>query len=193
MSKKNKSVDSVSDLAQNALSDSAALSDDKTLDVSEILKQYDSEKSNWKPYCLPVSNRVFVNGKFRIDVPFEFSTTINFSPSVTEQIHSLSLAEQIKRGQGSAQDILDSDKRDYYDFPNGVDDGRKAVGLYELSEPAYAFEREQEFKRVVGMEISEQVLRRQSEKAMKNVVQAQEKSSKTNSNVPVDDKSLIVE
>lgn len=162
-----KKIDDVSALSDNALdSTSEPLADEKDIDPSVIL---DKEVLGvYKPYILTFPTRVFKNGRFISVEPRDCTSFINFQPSFTEQIHSLSLAEQIKRGQGQAQDYTEQEKMNYYDFPDGRDDGRAPVGLYELSEPAYAYEREAEFKRVVGSDLKAQVLQQQADKAMKS-------------------------
>ena len=82
-----------------------------------------------------------------------------YGVSQTEQIHHASIAEQIRAGQGSA---IDSEQdKNYYDFPDGKDDGSDGIGIFDLSEPAEAYEREADFKESLSRSISSQ----QAEKA----------------------------
>lgn len=94
-----------------------------------------------------------------------------YGVSQTEQIHHASIADQIRAGQGSAIDP-EQDKN-YYDFPDGKDDGSDGVGVFDLSEPAEAFEREADFKDHLSRSISSQL----AEKARS---EAQDASSDVN-------------
>lgn len=90
---------------------------------------------------------------------------MDYPLSVTEQIHHASISEQIRAGQGSALDKELSQQ--YYDFPNGKDDGSAAIGVFDLSEPAEVFEREQKFKSSLARELSSQVALKKAADAAK--------------------------
>lgn len=185
MSKKGKNKDlSVDNLVENALDDSSeALAVEEDLNPKEIVnnKKLDS-LGDLLPVVFKCCTRVFKNGHFVVvDKPSVAFRPVIYTASCTEQIHALSLSEQIRRGQGEAKDYSEDDKKAYYDFPDGKDDGRAAVGLYELSEPAYAFEREKEFSRVVSSEIKENSLAIQADKAQKNAIEKAQKQAEKDS------------
>lgn len=184
MSKKGKNKDlSVDNLVENALDDSSeALAVEEDLDPKEIAKKKFDSSENLIPVVFRSCTRVFKNGHFVVvDKPAVAFKPVIYTASCTEQVHALSLSEQIRRGQGEAKDYSEEDKKAYYDFPDGKDDGRVAVGLYELSEPAYAFEREKEFSRVVSSEIKENSLAIQADKAQKNAIEKAQKQAEKDS------------
>lgn len=97
-----------------------------------------------------------------------------YGVSQTEQIHHASIADQIRAGQGSAIDP-EQDKN-YYDFPDGKDDGSDGVGIFDLSEPAEAYEREADFNENLSRSISSQLAekaRSEAEKASSEVKPSQ--------------------
>lgn len=100
---------------------------------------------------------------------------MDYPLSVTEQIHHASISEQIRAGQGSALDKELSQQ--YYDFPDGKDDGSAAVGVFDLSEPAEVFEREQKFKSSLVRELSNQVARKKAGDAAKKAGDAAKTAS----------------
>lgn len=102
------------------------MAEDKTVDevIDEVVEKYDSQKFEVKTLL--------------------FGSFGSFPPSRTEQIHSASISEQIRAGQGTA--IEPENNRDMYDFPDGRDDGSDAIGIFDLSEPADVFERESDFR-----------------------------------------------
>lgn len=96
-----------------------------------------------------------------------------YPPSQTEQIHSASLSELVRAGQGTA--IEPENDKEMYDFPDGRDDGSEPVGVFDLSEPAETFEREAAFKDTLSRDLQKAVeARRRAEL---------EKSSKTSTDV----------
>lgn len=106
------------------------------------------------------------NSRERITV----STWVDRGPTQTEQIHAASISEQIRSGQGSADTEV---AKDYYDFPDGKDDGSEGVGVFDMSEPAEAFEREQQFKADLKRDLSLQM----ADRAKKQASDASKKGS----------------
>ncbi len=107
-------------------------------------------------------------------VVFRSPWAMDYPTSVTEQIHHASISEQIRAGQGSALDKELSQQ--YYDFPDGKDDGSAAIGVFDMSEPAEVFEREQQFKSSLSRELSNQMVQRKAADAAKK---AAEKASES--------------
>lgn len=174
---KTKSEVTTSELAENALDSKSEPVVSDSVSIDDIRNSMIS--TGRVPVTLSVPTRIFKNGKFVLcDKPANVTTSIDFLMSETEQIHALSLSQQIMRGQGEAKDIDDKDKSLYYDFPDGRDDGRDGVGLYDLSEPAQVFESEHDFKKVLNSELRQSALQQQADKAQKETVKkAQEKAS----------------
>lgn len=177
MSKK-KDVVSSEELAENALNEEQEAVVAPSVDVDDLRKQMFDQKEPRKPVALTMHTRVFKNGHFvLVEEPVEIHNSIDFDISETEQIHALSLSQQIMRGQGEARDIDEQDKSLYYDFPDGRDDGRDGVGLYDLSEPAQVFESEHEFKKILDSELRQSALQLQADKAQKASLEKAQKQA----------------
>lgn len=114
----------------------------------------------------------------RFDQPLVPAGSDFYGLSQTEQIHHASIAEQIRAGQGSAIDP--EQEKNYYDFPDGIDDGSDGVGIFDLSEPAEAYEREAEFKENLSRSISSQRAVKASQKAEKAPQKAEKASPEVN-------------
>lgn len=92
--------------------------------------------------------------------PYFAERIVSYPPSVTDQTHALSIAEQVKVGQAQVRndDILSD-----YDFAPGVkDDGRAAVGVFEYSEPAERFEAERVNAIAIEKDLQTQIARRRA-------------------------------
>lgn len=112
-----------------------------------------------------------------------------YPPNLTDQTHGLSLAEQLSRGQGDASETL---SKDAYDFPDGRDDGRDAVGVFAYSEPAELYEAEASFKDTLTARAVAQARQAQADAdaAQNKVVsETQKTAQKTAQNEAGDDKS----
>lgn len=110
-----------------------------------------------------------------------------YPPSQTEQIHSASLSELVRAGQGTA--IEPENDKDMYDFPDGRDDGSQPVGVFEFSEPAETFEREAAFKDALSRDLNKAVEARkrvESEKSNKTSTSTNNASQNQSSGVSAD-------
>lgn len=139
-------------------------------------------------------SRMLVNGKFVVsDEPQICEVLPVYPPNITDQTHGLSIADQLHRGQGDGTD-LDSSA---YDFPDGRDDGREAISPFAYSEPAEAWEAEQNFKTELTAQAREQVraAKEQADNALQKTIsdasKAGQKSSENVSDEAADDKSLV--
>lgn len=121
-----------------------------------------------------------VSDDSKVSVVYTSKFFMNFPPSVTEQIHHASIAEQIRAGQGSS---LDSElSKDYYDFPDGKDDGSRGVGVFELSEPAEVFERETKFNKAISAQYQASIASKKAEETS-NTTESQKSSQNQSSGV----------
>lgn len=149
--------DKTEKLAESALDGKSAPSDTVILSVPQIgLKRYSS----------------LISCQLSI-----FSSNVavqSYPDSVTDQTHRASISEQIRQGQGSAESAENS--KEFYDFPDGKDDGSRGVGVFDLSEPSEVFEKEASFKRQIASELS---LSQQADRAQKNAVERAKKASES--------------
>lgn len=143
-------------------------------------------------YIRKIFSRKLVNGKFVVsDEPQICEVLPIYPPNITDQTHGLSIADQLHRGQGDGAD-LDSSA---YDFPNGRDDGREAISPFAYSEPAEAWEAEQNFKSELTEQAREQarVAKEQADlaqqKTISDAANVGQKSSESVSKKQVDDKT----
>lgn len=137
------------------MSDKNKKDSDKVVD--EVLEKYDKKDSSIPLY---ISSRSFYSRDSLIPGSsarklVTVVDSVSYPDSLTEQIHSASIAEQIRAGQGNA--ISTEIEKDAYDFPDGRDDGSLGLGLYDLSEPADVYEREQRFKSDLSSSLREQL------------------------------------
>ena len=172
MSKKN----DVSTLAENALNDSSPDVRDSIVQLTrEALEKVQECKGEQILYASCMDSYFLAAGCITGSTRVSQKNYLKFPPDITEQVHALSLAEQIRRGQGEAKDIDESDKSKYYDFPDGKDDGRDGVGLYDLSEPADAYEQEQSFAPKFAQEVKNAQLQAEADKAQAKTVEEAKK------------------
>lgn len=94
------------------------------------------------------------------------SPFLDFPDTLTDQTHALTIAEQVRRGQG------DADKPDpnAYDFPDGKDDGSDAHGIFEFSERVDQWIAEQNLSDELRQSFRQQVLSRELDKAQSKVM-----------------------
>lgn len=114
-------------------------------------------------------SRMLVNGKFVVSNEPQICEVLPvYPPNVTDQTHGLSVADQLHRGQGDGTD-LDSSS---YDFPDGRDDGREAISPFAYSEPAEAWEANQDFKSELTAQAREQarVAKELADKAQRETI-----------------------
>lgn len=142
--------------------------------VDSVLEKYDKKPSSVVSY----SSRSFYTRDSLIRGMSSFklvtvSDSCGYPDSVTEQIHSASIAEQIRAGQGSA--ISPEIEKEAYDFPDGRDDGSLGLGPFDLSEPADVFEREADFKSKLSQSLSAQL------RAKRGAKRGEERSDESNS------------
>lgn len=159
--------------------------------VDEALSNEKAKKEEEEKFIslsVPVKGRVSLHGEF-ISRP---ETFCNYTESVTDQTHALSIAQQVRRGQGDAE----KPEKAAYDFPDGRDDGSEAHGIFDFAERADAWIAEQNLADDLKKSFRQQVLQQQADKAMKEEAL---KSSQTLGKGPqsvsvdkVDDKSSTV-
>lgn len=167
MSKKDVDM-SVSSLADNALDDS-----EKNLDYEEFVKRE-------KDY-VPV--RLFLGKRHRFPLSVSsvaqdlfFSVDSNYPLSQTDQVHNLSISEQVRRGQGDLDSELDKSS---FDFPDGKDDGSSGVGVFEFSNRVDQWIAEQNLSSELKESFRSQVLQQQADKAMKSAIDTAQRSKQS--------------
>ena len=158
--------------------------------VDQSLDNVESQKKEELTFT-PIS--VFVSGFSR---PARFKNRnfgyfsqkfIDFPPSQTDQTHVLSLSEQVRRGQGDA----DEPDKKQFDFPDGKDDGSEAHGIFEFAERADLWLAEQNLSEELRDSFRSQVLQQQADKAMKeSISKAQENQTKKVSENAKEENSL---
>lgn len=94
------------------------------------------------------NNRVFMF----VPTPF-----VEYPPTLTDQTHALTLAEQVRRGQGDAE----RPDKNLFDFPDGKDDGSQAHGIFEFSERVDRWIAEQNLSSELAQSFRQQVLNHQ--------------------------------
>lgn len=120
-------------------------------------------KADFKPLTVPIPSFTapagFKNRKF----VYNRQVFTSYPDSLTDQTHALTLAQQVRRGQG------DADKPDpkSFDFPDGKDDGSEAHGIFELSERVDAWLAEQNLTAELKDSFKQQVLNSQQIQAEK--------------------------
>lgn len=149
---------------------------DSTSIAEEILNEQVPSVLSFRPSFSVRRFRSLVTNS-RSEQPLVPAGSDFYGVSQTEQIHHASIAEQIRAGQGSAIDP--EQEKNYYDFPDGKDDGSDGVGIFDLSEPAEAYEREADFKESLFRSISSQ----QAEKARQQAEKARSEAEKSSSEV----------
>lgn len=141
-----------------------AISNNKEAEVKRI-------KANFRPILVGIPSFTapsgFKNREFRYD--YQFFTS--YPPSLTDQTHALTLAQQVRRGQG------DADKPDpkAFDFPDGKDDGSQAHGIFEFAERVDSWIAEQNLSAELKADFRQQVLN-------SALIQQQKEQSSTVSN-----------
>lgn len=178
MSKKNVDM-SVESLVDNAIDSKSKpkVSDivsDKLLDYEGIIKREKDFK--------PVSIYLGLRHKRPISVSLEtavlfFSVDSSYPLSKTDQIHNLSISEQIRRGQGDLDSELDKDS---FDFPDGKDDGSSSFGIFELSNRVDQWIAEQNLSSELKESFRSQVLQQQADKALKSTLDSAQQKNQSN-------------
>lgn len=167
-------------LVEEALSDksSAALSTVESNSVDSASSSYVRKAFSYR----------LVNGKFVLSgEPLVCEILPVYPPNITDQTHGLSIADQLHRGQGDGTD-LDSSS---YDFPDGHDDGRDPISPFAYSEPAEAWEAEQDFKSELSSQARTQALaaQRAADSAQKETIEKAQKTASNASETKVDEKT----
>lgn len=176
MAKENKDVTAIEN--GNSAVDSA---------IDSVLDSYDENSEVVVEFRCDSVRQVHGLGRFGISKRVVYHYPTVYPLSVTDQVHCLSLAEQIKRGQGQ-MDSPENNKANYT-FPDGRDDGSEAVNHWELSEPAVAYEKEIENNDSIKSQVKTQ-LQEQADKAQKaSIEKAQQEALKSLQNQKADDKS----
>lgn len=134
---------------------------EKEIDATEIAETLvkDSDEIRVFDVCLtPLYRRTRI--LYDDYAPYAAERIVSYPPSVTDQTHALSIAEQVKVGQAQVrQDDIASD----YDFkPGDKDDGRAVVGVYDYSEPAERYEAERANATAIEKELQTQIARRRA-------------------------------
>lgn len=184
MAKKNLNV-TVDSLSDNALTDSEpvvceTVSDSVDLKLSD-LKFLSEQYSNMKPLKVSLGKRFsnFPRLASAGSVDGFFVPLTLYPDSVTDQVHALSLSEQVRKGSGeSLSEDLDKDS---FDFPDGVDDGSEAHGIFELSNRVDAWIAEQNLSDELKFSFRSQVLQRTADKAMKSTLDSSPNSVSSDS------------
>lgn len=113
------------------------------------------------PVCVPVYGRKRLNSSNFVAY---VQSPVVYPESLTDQTHALTLAEQVRRGQG------DAEKPDpkSFDFPDGKDDGSEAHGVFEFAERVDAWLAEQNLSAELKESFKEQILTKQQRDFINN-------------------------
>lgn len=140
-----------------------ALSDKK---VDEDNNPYSKIKGSVS-LTLPHRQYVGFSHNRRIESVDYVINPVSYPPNMTDQTHALTLAEQVRRGQGDAE----KPDPDAYDFPDGKDDGSDAHGIFEFSERVDQWIAEQNLSDELRQSFRDQVLSREIDKAQSKIMQ----------------------
>lgn len=143
-----------------------------------VFKNTDVSISDARSIC-PMFRRKNLVGLGADDfAEYDAERVVNYPPSVTDQTHAMSLADQVKVGEAQIRD----DDNSVYDFkPGEKDDGREAVGVYDYSEPAERFEAEQSVHASIEKEVQTQIAKRRDEEKQKSTNNSTSASEPQNS------------
>lgn len=98
---------------------------------------------------------------------------VKYPDTLTDQTHALTLAQQVRRGQGDAEKPDPSQ----FDFPDGKDDGSVAHGLFEFSNRVDQWIAEQGLADELRESFRSQVLNNLRIQSEKSKIQSSEKVS----------------
>lgn len=144
----------------------------------DYAKEQKETESHFEPLLVYTFSATRLSGsrkrEHRYNVVSQF---VEYPPSLTDQTHALTLAEQVRRGQGDAEKL----DKNAFDFPDGKDDGSEAHGIFELSERVDRWIAEQNLGDELRQSFRQQILNR---KVISDVAKATESNASSATEQP---------
>lgn len=151
-----------------------AISDNKESEVKRL-------QANFKQISVAIPSFTAPSGFKNREFKYNYQTFTDYPPSLTDQTHAMTLAQQVRRGQG------DAEKPDpkAFDFPDGKDDGSEAHGIFDFAERVDSWIAEQNLSAELKADFRQQVLNSAVIQQQKEQTKKAEKTMQEKPSTPV--------